>query len=203
MYENVLKLSFEESHLSDDLVFMFMDFYEDDVADYLEYYKKSDVVDNRIALLEFMSSNYFDYPFKKIRDYEFEGCEDLLSVVIPNGIVSIGNGAFEGCTSLHSVEISDSVICIENGAFEGCSSLKKIYLQNRVEYIGNCAFACCSRLATIRIPNSVEKIGKDAFLGCDNLRGIWYDGTVHEWGSIGSDIKFVTVNCLDGTFLQS
>ena len=35
-----------------------------------------------------------------ISDYAFEGCESLKSVVIPEGVTSIGWGAFEGCDSL-------------------------------------------------------------------------------------------------------
>ena len=50
-------------------------------------------------------------------------CSSLTSVVIPNSVTTIGNGAFLGCSNLTSVTIPNSVTSIENSAFYNCSSL--------------------------------------------------------------------------------
>ncbi len=55
---------------------------------------------------------------------EYSGSE--ASVVIPEGVKEIGDGAFEGCTSLASVSIPEGVKEIGDGAFEGCTSLTEI-----------------------------------------------------------------------------
>jgi hypothetical protein len=47
----------------------------------------------------------------------------LTSVVLPNGLRSLGQSAFGECTSLVSVDIPDSVIFIHLSAFMGCTSL--------------------------------------------------------------------------------
>ena len=47
-------------------------------------------------------------------------CDSLSSVVIPDGVTSIGVGAFIGCKSLKSLEIPDSVTSIGFGAFSYC-----------------------------------------------------------------------------------
>ena len=62
------------------------------------------------------------------------------SVIIENGVTSIGSYAFEDCTSLTSVTIPDSVISIGDDAFYGCSSLKSITIPNGVTSIGRSAF---------------------------------------------------------------
>jgi hypothetical protein len=48
------------------------------------------------------------------------------SVVIANGVTSIGAAAFSGCTSLTSVTIPASVTTIGAGAFSGCSGLTSV-----------------------------------------------------------------------------
>ena len=50
----------------------------------------------------------------------------IKSVVIPNGVTSIGNRAFSGCSSLTSITIPDSVTSIGREAFSDCSSLKRL-----------------------------------------------------------------------------
>lgn len=48
------------------------------------------------------------------------------SVVIGNGVMSIGDYAFSGFTGLTDISIPKSVTKIGEGAFDGCTSLKKI-----------------------------------------------------------------------------
>lgn len=50
----------------------------------------------------------------------------LKVVVIPNGVVNIGQSAFEWCIDLTCVTIGNGVTTIENGAFQGCTQLNKI-----------------------------------------------------------------------------
>ena len=58
-----------------------------------------------------------------ISSYAFDGCKELTSVVIPEGITEIGEYAFEGCIALVEVDIPESVTRIRKGAFKGCSKL--------------------------------------------------------------------------------
>ena len=61
-------------------------------------------------------------------------------VVIPEGVLEIGDGAFDGCTALTNVELPEGVVRIGRYAFDGATSL-----------------------TNIRIPASVREIGLDAF----------------------------------------
>ena len=47
-----------------------------------------------------------------IGDFAFARCESLISIVIPDSVISIGRSAFDGCSSLATVHIGDSVTSI-------------------------------------------------------------------------------------------
>ena len=89
---------------------------------------------------------------------------DIRSVVIEDGVTTIGNFAFHGCSSLASVIIGNSVTTIGNWAFEG-SDLTSIIIPNSVTTIGNSAFAN-TNLTSVTVSSSVTTIGAFAFSNC-------------------------------------
>lgn len=94
------------------------------------------------------------------------------SVVIQEGVASIGSSAFNGCTALKSIEIPDSVMSIGSQAFTSCYKLEGIKIPNGVTSIGLMTFWDCLDLASIEIPDSVTSIGNFAFVGCRSLESI-------------------------------
>ena len=109
---------------------------------------------------------------KIICDRAFVDCKSLRSIVIPDGITSIGYGAFYGCKSLADIVIPDSVSSIGDCAFEGCKSLCSLVIPDSVTSIGEGAFYDCKSLISIVIPDSVTSIGRGAFSGCTSLTNI-------------------------------
>ena len=109
---------------------------------------------------------------KIICDRAFVDCKSLRSIVIPDGITSIGYGAFSGCKSLADIVIPDSVSSIGDCAFEGCKSLCSLVIPDSVTSIGEGAFYDCKSLICIVIPDSVTSIGRGAFSGCTSLTNI-------------------------------
>lgn len=96
----------------------------------------------------------------------------ITSVVIENGVTSIGNYAFEDCSALKMLDIPQSVTEIGSKAFRGCSALTSLALPETVNRIGNTAFQGCSNLETINIPSGVKLIEKDTFHGCEKLNDV-------------------------------
>jgi len=92
-------------------------------------------------------------------------CPDAISgtVILPNGVTSIGDRAFYNCSGLTSVTIPDSVTSIGIYAFYNCSSL-----------------------TSVTIPNTVTSIGTSAFDGCYNVKSAYYTGTYAQWNNIYS-----------------
>lgn len=69
--------------------------------------------------------------------------ESFSSVVIENGVTSIGTDAFYGNTSLTSISIPSTVTLIDDFAFYGCSSLLSIDIPESVLDFGNSIFNGC------------------------------------------------------------
>ncbi len=108
----------------------------------------------------------------KVSSYAFSDCSGLTSVIIGDGVTSIGSDAFYNCSSLTSVKIGDSVTSIGWSAFDGCSSLTSVVIPDSVTSIGEGAFYGCSSLTSVVIPDSVTSIGSYAFYNCNSLTSI-------------------------------
>ena len=110
-----------------------------------------------------------------IGNYAFSDCSSLTSITIPDSVTSIGYYAFFYCTSLTSITISDSVTSIGNYAFFYCRSLTSITIPDSVTSIGNYAFSNCTNLTSIKIPSSVTSMDSKAFYNCSSLKTISLD----------------------------
>ena len=103
----------------------------------------------------------------------FERCLNLESVYLPTSLTSIGSGAFmpadeyPGASGkLTSITIPDAVTTIGGGAFWG-AALTSLTVPRNVATLGNYVCRDCSRLQTVRYEGSV--IGGYMFVGCSTL----------------------------------
>jgi len=97
----------------------------------------------------------------------------IKTVVVEDGVTSIGARAFYSCYALTDASISDSVKTIGYYAFGGgCSNLTQITIPYGVTAIGNGAFVSCYALTNVNIPDSVITIGQWAFEYCTDLKTV-------------------------------
>ncbi len=111
------------------------------------------------------------------------------SVILPDDLESIGEGALAGTGSLTVIElpatvtrigdyavngsgitslvIPNTVIEIGKGAFSSCGALQEVEISASV--VGDEAFARCGSLRKVVFGNNVKTIGTGAFAGCHNL----------------------------------
>ena len=108
----------------------------------------------------------------------FFDCKGLSSVTIPNGVTSISSWAFGDCTALASITIPDSVTIIDYQAFFDCTGLTSVTIGNSVTSIGWSTFYGCTGLTSIIIPDSVTEIDHFAFGDCTGLTSITIPGSV-------------------------
>ena len=101
----------------------------------------------------------------------FEGCDLLASVTIPEGVTSIDVYAFNYCDNLKSIIIPGSVKVWEY-AFYGCTGLESVEIKEGAEKVGEYAFGNCTALTSVTIPESVTRIDDSAFYGCCKLTGV-------------------------------
>ncbi|MCR5324622.1 MAG: leucine-rich repeat protein [Lachnospiraceae bacterium] len=108
--------------------------------------------------------------------------DHLKTVILPEGITHLDNGAFYHCM-FDSIVLPDSLEEIGDQAFAGCVNLKSIVIPEGVTKIGRRAFAECKLLTKVNIPKSCKAIGDYAFNGCEDLEEVNYAGKE-------SDIEF-------------
>ena len=117
-----------------------------------------------------------------IGQYAFDTATRLSSITIPNSVTRIGEGAFGGCRGLTSVTIPNSVTTIGRSAFSGCTRLTSVTIGNSVTSIEDATFHDCSGLTSVTIPNSVTSIGEAAFAGCTGLTSVTIGNSVTNIG---------------------
>ena len=100
----------------------------------------------------------------------FRGCSQLSEIVIPDGVVSIGQYAFSA-SGLVSVDIPDSVTTLDRGAFERCSRLTEISIGSGITELPLDVFASCYSLTSVTIPGTVETVD-GSFHDSSNIRRI-------------------------------
>lgn len=154
--------------------------------------------------------------------WAFSHCDQLTSVVIPDGVTDIGYGAFYSCDNLANISIPNSVTSIGNEAFYGCGSLvyneygNGKYLGNNnypylilcqdtnydtdtftihedTKFIGDSALYYHRMLTNITLPNSIIGINSNAFYGCELLTSITMSKNIK---NIGSDAFYNCDNLL-------
>ena len=118
-----------------------------------------------------------------IGNFAFFFCGSLMDIVIPDSVTSIGDTAFTRCESLTGVTIPSSVTRIGNDVFNCCTSLTDITIPEGVTSIGDYTFHCCSDLTSVTIPEGVTSIGDSAFSGCRSLADITVPNGVTSIGS--------------------
>lgn len=136
--------------------------------------------------IEFVGSESYNYDIyyysnpMYYADNLYINNELVTDLVIPDEVISIGNGTFYNFSGLTSVNIPDSVTNIGDDAFYGCIGLTNITIGN--------------------ISNS------DAykFQGCTALKDIYYRGSFAEWKEVNpnnnSGPNDSTVHCTDITY---
>ncbi len=111
---------------------------------------------------------------KRIGGYELENSDESMKNEAP----------FQYCRELESVILLDGVETIGMGAFLDCPALKYVKIPDSVTAIEYAAFGICSSLESIILPESIKSIGGYAFYYCHNFTDIYYKGTEAEWKEV-------------------
>ena len=107
------------------------------------------------------------------------------SLIIPEGVTSIGDYAFFGCTNLTGIIVDknnpnyrsiDGNLYSKDGkilvAYAAGKQELSFIIPEGVTSIGSYAFSLCDNFTSITIPDSVTSIGEAAFYGCTGLTNI-------------------------------
>ena len=87
--------------------------------------------------------------------------EQVLRIVVGEGITSLGASAFADCVNAESAALPESLTAIGEAAFQNARALE-----------------------SVNIPVAVKSIGDWAFGNCAGLRAVTYAGTYEQWSAI-------------------
>ena len=137
-------------------------------------------------------------PVKKIAANAFMDNATITSVMIPDGVTTIGEYALSGCTGLTAVKIPGSVTSVKWYGFYGCTGLAAVYVETMEDWC-NLTFETSTAnplmyaknlyvndqlVSELIIPEGITTINTYAFYNCTGLSSVTIPGSVT---SIGSD----------------
>ena len=103
----------------------------------------------------------------------FKG-SDIVSVKIPDNVVSIGESAFAGCEKLEKVEFGKGLEYLDMFAFRGCRKLQKVEFNSPLKNLDASVFADCKNLTEITLPDSADFVSVDrVVLSKDMTTAVW------------------------------
>lgn len=109
----------------------------------------------------------------------------IRSVVVENGVTSIGENAFYGCNRLTSVSLPDTLYAINSNAFYGCSHLTDIQIPEGTESLSGSAFRNCNALRTLQFPASLTNCENVSYLyACNGLENFVVDADNPSYASV-------------------
>ena len=153
--------------------------------------------DSKITIVSNATSIEIGDQVTTINPYMFYEASKLSSLVIGNGVKTIGDFAFKkaGTNTDYvgelSVTMGENVEAIGVDAFNSCSMMYSITLPSTLKIIGDYSLSSTG-LTSITIPASVESIGEGS-LGYDPLTSITFED---------SDAPLAMVNGTYGTFRE-
>ncbi|MBO5837555.1 MAG: leucine-rich repeat protein [Oscillospiraceae bacterium] len=182
--ENILDYAFMESKALESLHLPASLSYLDDGAFDFSYFKAITVdegnptyrVENGGLLSDDQFVKYFQQP-------------DVTSYTVPQGILSIADGAFSG-SNLTSITLPEGLHSVGSYAFRDCANLEHIKIPDGTQYIYLGAFIGCDKLVSLILPADV------------NLKDRSYDGSTQNGLYLQKSCTIYTSNA-SGTAAES
>ncbi|MBR5069272.1 MAG: C10 family peptidase [Bacteroidales bacterium] len=130
-----------------------------------------------IVIPDTIVSNGRNYVVTSLDNNVFNGCTELLSVVLPATLTTIGEYSFADCTSLSALHLPAFVKAIGQGAFAGCKNLVDIQVdENNAKYSAHDGMLFSNEGKTLNtypsaqgvvnnLPDSLKVIGDGSLAG--------------------------------------
>ena len=90
----------------------------------------------------------------------FAGCSRFSKFILPEGITAIPAGLYSG-TAISSVILPEGVETVGERAFADCSALTEVYLPGTVKTVGAEAFAACDNIAKVTVDTTFPPAAAD------------------------------------------
>ena len=115
--------------------------------------------------------------------YAFDECTDLSEITLPSTLIQINKGAFSDCTALRKVILPDGITLLDSNAFSN-TGINEINLPESIDTIGSYCFSNCANLESLVIPSNVTEFSSDIFNNSPNLEAVHISSQNKEYISI-------------------
>lgn len=112
------------------------------------------------------------YAVRGIDDRAFQACTSLTSVILPEGLTTVGGYAFNQCSALDSVALPSTLNEIGRYAFNQCTSLRRVALPRGITEIPQGLFYMCISLTNVTLPDGLTAVGRNGFSYCAALASL-------------------------------
>ena len=136
----------------------------------------------------------------ELKTYALQWNSDLTSIVIPEGVTTIGVQAFYACSKLSSIGLPKSLKLVRNLAFDGTTGFAngKFIIDDIAWWCGitfESVFATPlhyakhiysdenTEITHLVIPNGVPSIGSNAFINCEGITAVTFPESLTTIGS--------------------
>ena len=153
----------------------------------------------------------------------FAGKEDLYSLTLGKGVLSISEMALSFSPALTSVALGLSLVYVGEQAFSGsekitqlvfpdtlrylgfqaclnCYGLKYVYLGQNLTELGNNAFEYCQALRVVYVPKTLPTLKSSHFTDCMSLGLMLYGGSEEEFNAIAVNDNILSFKNLNKVF---
>ena len=110
-----------------------------------------------------------------VHDSAFWGDSTITTVIVEEGITSIGTSSFKKCPNLTTVVLPEGLTAIGNEAFDQSAKLETINFPSTLETIGEKAFRGVA-LNSLTLPATVKTLEAGAFRDMPNVETIIIEG---------------------------
>lgn len=134
--------------------------------------------------------------------YGFYSCKQLASVSLPDSLTTLGKSAFVSCSNLSSIAIPSGVTAIPDYCFDSTGLVSFVFPDGLLS-IGNGAFSDCNSLVSVDIPSSVTSLGYRAFYCCAKLAYVYLHSDTPP--SFGTDVfnQYSTLRSLRAIYVPN
>lgn len=162
------------------------------------YYYSGEIPWNELGITNDIKSIIVGEGITSIGSYAFYCCKNAASVSLPSTLKKIGHDAFHS-TGITEITIPESVTEISKNAFSYSNKLVKVTLPSSLTKLADSVFNGCSSLTTVNIPKSLTSVGSYALSGTA-IESIVLPETVTELGdgAFSRCTKLTSVNIPEG-----
>jgi len=156
----------------------------------------------------------------------FAGNENISSLTLGKGVLSISEMALSFCPKLSSIDFGKSLVYVGDQAFSGseklqalifpdtlrylgyqaclnCYGIKYVYLGNSLTELGDYAFEYCQAMRVVYVPKTLQSLKSSDFTDCMSLGLMLYGGSEAEFDAVATNDNKLSFNNLNKVFNYS